>query len=174
MGINATGQRPENAATADSVDGSLADSMEMRNDATRHDAGARAPRQRPTVLMLGGFGRSGSTLLERCLAECQGAVGVGEVLHLWERGLRDDELCGCGVPFSACPFWQHVGAAAYGGWDQLNTIEAVDDRIAVVRNRYLPELACKLPLPRRSIARRRLLERLELLYQAISEISEGT
>ena len=25
---------------------------------------------------------------------------VGEVVHLWERGLRDDELCGCGEPFS--------------------------------------------------------------------------
>lgn len=72
------------------------------------------------VLYLGGIGRSGSTLLERMLGELPGACSLGEVAHLWERGLRDDERCGCGQPFSTCPFWQAVGERAFGGWHQVS------------------------------------------------------
>ena len=41
-----------------------------------------------TVGFVGGFGRSGSTLLERVVAELPGVCALGEVLHLWERGVR--------------------------------------------------------------------------------------
>ncbi|GAA1120089.1 sulfotransferase [Arthrobacter flavus] len=129
-----------------------------------------ASEQPPAVLMLGGFGRSGSTLLERCLAECPGVVGLGEVLHLWERGLRDDELCGCSLPFSDCPFWTGVGEYAYGGWESLDSSLAVEDRTAVVRNRYLPELVTGLTFPTRRRQRQRLLDRLDALYRAARKV----
>ncbi len=74
-----------------------------------------------SVLYVGGLGRSGSTLLERALAQIPGVVGLGEVVYLWERGIRNDERCGCGEPFSACPFWSEVGQLAFGGWDQIDT-----------------------------------------------------
>lgn len=125
----------------------------------------------PNVLMLGGFGRSGSTLLERCLAECPDVVGLGEVLHLWERGLRDNELCGCGLAFAQCPFWQDVGDHAYGGWGTLDVAQAVADRSEVVRNRRLLELVIGVPLRGRSARSRRLVERMEALYRAAVEVS---
>ncbi|UIK89354.2 sulfotransferase [Arthrobacter polaris] len=121
--------------------------------------------------MLGGFGRSGSTLLERCLAECPDVVGLGEVLHLWERGLRDNELCGCSLHFAECPFWQGVGEKAFGGWGTLDVAEAVEDRHEVVRNRYLPELVTGLSPRRRQTRAKRLLIRLNALYHAAAEVS---
>ncbi len=68
------------------------------------------------VLFLGGLGRSGTTLLERILGELPGVTPLGEVVHLWQRGIRADEKCGCGVRFAACPFWQRVGEHAFGGY----------------------------------------------------------
>jgi len=51
------------------------------------------------VLFLAGLGRSGTTLLERALAELPGVQPLGEVIHLWERSVQGDELCGCGEAF---------------------------------------------------------------------------
>ena len=48
------------------------------------------------VLFLGGLGRSGTTLLERLLGQLSGVSPLGEVVHLWQRDLVDDERCGCG------------------------------------------------------------------------------
>ncbi len=135
--------------------------------------GGNAGGQRPAVLMLGGFGRSGSTLLERCLAECPGVVGLGEVLHLWERGLRDDELCGCSLPFSACTFWTEVGQEAYSGWQRIDPSLAVADRSSVVRNRFIPELVTGLSGRTRKKQRQRLLYRLDALYRAAAKVGDA-
>jgi UDP-N-acetylglucosamine transferase subunit ALG13 len=96
---------------------------------------------RPRIAFLGGFGRSGSTLLERMLNEVPGVTAIGESVHLWERGLRDDERCGCGERFSACPHWQAVGEAAFGGWDALDVEHVLALKASVDRTRYVPRLA---------------------------------
>lgn len=93
------------------------------------------------VIYLGGLGRSGSTLLERLLGELPGVTPAGEVAHLWQRGIAENELCACGKPFGDCDYWCRVGASAFGGWDN-----AVADRVARLRNlldrtRYIPALA---------------------------------
>lgn len=123
------------------------------------------------VVYLGGQGRSGSTLLERALAELPGVVGVGEMVHLWDRGLRDDQLCGCGQAFHSCAFWQAVGEAAFGGWRTVDAAEAVGLRYAVDRNRYLPLLARPGLSPRYRDRHARYVERLARLYRAIAEVS---
>ncbi|MCI0689844.1 MAG: sulfotransferase [Sporichthyaceae bacterium] len=128
--------------------------------------------QGPTVLILGGLGRSGSTLLERCLGQMTGMAALGEVLHLWERGLRDDQRCGCGQPFSACPFWQDVGRRAFGGWSEVPAEPAVDDRYTVVRNRHLPALLVGQVGAGARLRRNRLLRRVGALYAA-AEASTG-
>ena len=73
----------------------------------------REPRlQAPVkILYIVGFPRSGSTLLDRLVAANAGLLSAGEVRRVWERGLLADELCGCGQPFSACPFWTRVDRA---------------------------------------------------------------
>ncbi len=58
-----------------------------------------------TIVFIGAVGRSGTTLLERTLATGHGVVALGEMVHVWHRGLEQDEPCGCGEPFSECPFW---------------------------------------------------------------------
>ncbi|MFD0886208.1 sulfotransferase, partial [Streptosporangium algeriense] len=70
------------------------------------------------VVFLGGLGRSGTTLLERLLGEVPGVTPLGEVAHLWTRGVLANEDCGCGKPFGACPFWREVGTRAFGGWSE--------------------------------------------------------
>ena len=54
------------------------------------------------VLYIGGFGRSGSTLVERILGQLPGFCSAGEIVFLWQRGLIDGQLCGCGVPVPEC------------------------------------------------------------------------
>jgi hypothetical protein len=87
------------------------------------------------VLSLAGLGRSGTTLVECALADGVTMAALGEVVHLWERGLVRDELCGCGMPFGRCPFWQEVGSLAFGGWDRVDArrmavLKARVDRVA--------------------------------------------
>ena len=65
------------------------------------------------VVYIGGYTRSGSTLLDRLLGATPGAVSVGELRHLWSMGFIEDRFCGCGEPFSACPFWRRVVGDAF-------------------------------------------------------------
>jgi hypothetical protein len=93
------------------------------------------------VLFLGGLGRSGTTLLERVLGELPGIRPLGEVVHLWQRDVRDDERCGCGTRFSRCDFWRQVGDEAFGGWSTVDVDRILALRQAVERTRHIPRLA---------------------------------
>ncbi len=94
----------------------------------------------PVVLFISGWGRSGSTLLDRLMGELPGAVSVGEVWNVWMNGFVRDELCGCGSAFGSCPFWSAVAERAFGG------VGAVDGRRvrrrmrSVARLKALPRL----------------------------------
>ena len=91
----------------------------------------------PPVLFIGGFGRSGSTLLEAILAQAPGTVALGEVEHLWQRGVLDDERCGCGEAFSRCSFWRDVGERAFDGWDRVDVRRVLELKRRVIRQRHL-------------------------------------
>lgn len=97
------------------------------------------------VVFIGGSGRSGSTLIERLLGELPSVCNVGEVVHLWERGLLRGETCGCGTPLPACPFWTRVGEVAFGGWDRLDVARFLAVKNSVDRNRYIFRLAASRP-----------------------------
>lgn len=68
---------------------------------------------RTRVVFVGGYGRSGSTIIDLLLSRVPGVVAVGEFRHLFGRALGDNELCSCGVPFRDCPFWGKVLAEAF-------------------------------------------------------------
>ena len=91
-----------------------------------------------TVLFIGGLGRSGSTLLDRMLGRLDDVWSVGELVHLWERGLKENNRCGCGQPFADCQFWDRVGEVAFGGWDRLDVEEVLALKASVDRNRFVP------------------------------------
>lgn len=92
------------------------------------------------VLFIGGLGRSGSTLIEKILNEFPDTTAVGETVHLWERGVRDGERCGCGQPFHQCPFWERVGREAFGGWSEIDIDRAIELRWSVDRSRRIPSM----------------------------------
>jgi hypothetical protein len=93
-----------------------------------------------TVLYIGGAGRSGSTLMERLLADVDGFFPAGELRWIWERGLGENQLCSCGQAFCSCPFWTSVFDHAFGGFDspELRGMESL--RRQVDRLRYLPRV----------------------------------
>lgn len=122
-----------------------------------------------TVVEIGGSGRNGSTLVDRVLGQLDRVVAVGELVHLPQRGLVDDELCGCGETFRACDFWQAVGARAVGGWDRVDAHELRALQHRVDRNRYIPWLVTmrgRSPVARADLTR--WAEFLAAVYAAIA------
>ncbi|WP_051549570.1 sulfotransferase [Nocardioides sp. URHA0032] len=122
------------------------------------------------VLYIAGVGRSGSTLLERMLGALPGCVNTGELNAIFSRVISQDQRCGCGEPFSACPFWTAVGEQAFGGW------ESVTDRMCrlqqhLVRQRRVPQLAAGVAGPdfRHQLAD--YLDGYQRLYRAIAQVS---
>jgi hypothetical protein len=95
----------------------------------------------PRVVFLGGLGRSGTTLVERLLGELPSVTPLGEVVHLWSRGVLAAEPCGCGRPLPECPFWRQVGEAAFGGWTRVLAERVLALRRRVDRTRRIPRVA---------------------------------
>lgn len=79
-----------------------------------------------SVVFVGGYGRSGSTIIDLLLNRVPGIVAVGEFRHLFGRALADNELCSCGKPFRDCEFWSAVLAEAFPkGFDRERIQQAV-------------------------------------------------
>jgi Sulfotransferase family len=127
--------------------------------------------QAAQVLYLGGFGRSGSTLLERSVGELGDVCAVGELVHLWERGLGDNELCGCGQPFRACSFWTEVGQAAFGGWDALDAEHVASLKHAVDRNRHFGRLLLGSHFGKFGRQLREYTALYDAIYRAVAQVS---
>ncbi|MGZ4448844.1 MAG: sulfotransferase [Nocardioides sp.] len=124
-----------------------------------------------TVVYLAGFGRSGSTLVERLLGAAPGWANVGELVELSRTVARADERCGCGLPFSRCPVWTGVGEAAFGGWgeDVLDLLTTAQRRAA--RQRHLPRLVASPGHP--SGASAALRAAYSRVYRAIARVTDA-
>lgn len=145
----------------------------QRTAAALADSLDTAPAPVP-VLFVGGIGRSGSTLLDRMLGGMPEVCAIGEVVHLWERGLAQGEKCGCGQPFGRCDFWRTVGELAFGGWDAVDVERVRELSARVDRTRFVPQLA----LPRLPKALRRDLteyaDYYARIYRAVQAVSGCT
>jgi hypothetical protein len=120
---------------------------------------------------IGGLGRSGSTLLERVAGRLDGVCVLGEVVHLWERGIGYDELCSCGEPFSRCPFWQEVGTAAFGGWEKVDVDRMLHLAGRVDRTRHVPAAAAGRTSAARAADIAEYTERFAAVYEAARTVS---
>ncbi len=122
------------------------------------------------VLFIGGAPRSGTTLVDLLLGALPGFFSGGELMFVWERGVRDNQLCGCGQPFHDCPFWSEVGKHAFGGWENV-------DLEAILRLRqHVDRHVNFFPLPgglrrRTRLELAQLTELLTQLYSSIRAVS---
>jgi hypothetical protein len=124
-----------------------------------------------TLLFVGGLGRSGSTLLELILAQSPDVCALGEVVHLWERALRNDELCGCGERFSGCEFWQQVGKQAVGGWSAVDVDSVLALKARVDRTRHILRLSRRRLPASLSADVRRYADLYTRIYRAAADVS---
>lgn len=92
------------------------------------------------MVYIGGHGRSGSTLLERMLGQLDDFVAVGELRHLLNRGLDENQLCGCGTRFWECEFWRGVVKEVFGSRDDIPFAEFHELKRRVDRTRYIPHM----------------------------------
>ncbi|MGF1666463.1 MAG: sulfotransferase [Acidimicrobiia bacterium] len=98
------------------------------------------------VLAIVGSDRSGSTLLDNILGGIPGAFSGGEIRYLWERGLDELRLCGCGVRVVDCEVWSQVLAQVpsetidtprmLADLELLRTRHAFTPRVPVVGRRH--------------------------------------
>jgi hypothetical protein len=123
------------------------------------------------VIYVGGVIRSGSTLLDRMLGELPDHVAVGELCYLWQHSVRLDRACGCGLAFSACPFWSAVGKEAFGGWSTVDVDEVIALQLSLDTTRDIPMLVA--PRLSRAFAARleRYTELVSKLYAAIAHVA---
>jgi hypothetical protein len=125
----------------------------------------------PVVAYVAGCGRSGSTLLDRILGQLPGVTAVGEFARLFQPGILDRHLCGCGEPVRGCPFWSAVAEQAVGGFDSVQFARMVQLRVRVSRTRHIPLTlagSAAVPFSRHLQDYARLLDRW---YSAISVVS---
>lgn len=131
--------------------------------------GQKYPAQVVKVVYLGGWGRSGTTVLADLLGAHQGVFSGGEIRYLWQRGVLGGRLCGCGKPVSGCELWQRVRKAAYGSAEpDPRHVVALQDEVARVRN--TPRLLWSRRT-RNSAALAEYRQLLTRLYQGIAEVT---
>ena len=120
------------------------------------------------VLYIGGFGRSGTTLLSRLLGELPGVCAIGEAVNLWRQGIVRNEMCSCGQPFYSCSFWQEVGAVAFNGWDRVDLDSVLAGQSEGSRFRYAKEAGFTLASPKPAPA---ISSYYRQLYSAVTQVS---
>ena len=123
------------------------------------------------VLYIGSWGRSGSTLLDLLLGQLPGFVSVGELRYLWERGLAERQLCGCGSPVPDCPFWRAVLEEAFGGTSLVYAEEVLGLWKRVDGLARIPLLLAPKGQPANDKDMRALREVLGRLYRAVGTVS---
>ena len=62
----------------------------------------------PTVIFIAGEGRSGSTVLDRCIGTVEGAASFNEMHEIVHQYQRNKKRCSCGVYPQDCAFWREV------------------------------------------------------------------
>ncbi len=127
---------------------------------------------RVKVAYIGGLGRSGSTLLDRMLGQLPGFHSAGEIRDLWQRGLVENRLCGCGLAFRECPFWSAVGEEAFGGWDRVDVAHVIGLSRSIDRHSRIPLLVAHAAWPPFDRRLREFHGTLERLYRAIALVGE--
>lgn len=122
------------------------------------------------ILYIVGWGRSGTTILDRILGQIEGFNSVGEIRYIWDRNFIDNHLCGCGRRFRECPEWRAIIEDAYGSFDAIDSRRMIELRDHLTRTRHTIGLI--MPGALRQVMwnkARDYLESLTSLYRAIRD-----
>jgi hypothetical protein len=124
------------------------------------------------VLYIGGPSRSGSTVLSQILGEIPGFFNAGELLNIWDRGIKHQGVCSCGNSVENCPVWGKVTQAITRNpaFDNVDVLIALRDKLA--RSGKMPlNIKNKLSKPAADQDSRVYLENLAYLYRSIANFT---
>ena len=88
------------------------------------------------LIVICGWGRSGSTILGSVLGELPGFFFGGEMRNLWNRVLLDNKICGCNKPIKECDFWTKV--LKNGNIENVDPVEMNNLLMKYTRTRHTP------------------------------------
>ena len=95
--------------------------------------------EKPRVLYLCGWGRSGTTIIDQVLGEVPGFTSVGELRSLWDTDPATHK-CGCGQVVNRCPLWGPLlRAMEQASGYTMEDVASLRDEVA--RTRHLPRLS---------------------------------
>jgi hypothetical protein len=117
------------------------------------------------VLYIAGSGRSGSTILDNILGQVEGGFSVGELRYVWDRGIIQNRICGCGAPFRGCNLWKRVFDNGFGGFDGIDA-----NRMLALRDQCDPTRSLAFTRSMNSQALDAYRPALQRLYNATSTI----
>ncbi len=127
------------------------------------------------VVYIAGWGRSGSTLLARILAQFDGLTHLGELRTLWVDGFKPKGICGCGQPLKHCEVWRQIIDQAFGDIDAIDA-----PAMTTLRRRQEPHSQALLQLLTLPGQRQKFMAQSEAyrtvlakLYQSIHQHQNG-
>ncbi len=126
------------------------------------------------VLYIAGWGRSGSTLLDKILGQAKGFFSAGELRHIWHHSMLQNTLCGCGSSFRDCEVWRNIFSEAFGGFEAVNAHRMAELTHKETRSWRIPRLFWDIDGHGISASRREYLDTLEKLYIAVAATTRSS
>ena len=126
------------------------------------------------VILICGNDRSGSTLFDLFLGQFENFFPVGEIRHIWDWGVGENLLCGCGDKFNDCNFWNKVIEETFGSYEKISKSNLRKLWLSVDHGRYLPQLVYTKYYPSFKKNLNEYSKILNNLYKAISKVSGCT
>lgn len=122
----------------------------------------------PKVVFIAGEGRSGSTVLDRCIGTAEGAASFNEMHEIVHQYRRNKKRCSCGELPQDCLFWHEVFADKALS-ENLTELETGFERYDGSRNAIRLLLGLYGPEDRRRL--RRYGELTLALYRRIADVA---
>ena len=123
------------------------------------------------VLLIAGEGRSGSTVLSQVLGGIDTIFAAGEIHHLLDRGIQENQLCGCGKPFHECEVWSKVLETVSGSVNDIHIERLIRAQAKLSRYHYLPQLALRQGISSLQDDLTIYVDFVQKIYKAIADVT---
>jgi hypothetical protein len=133
----------------------------------------------PTVVYIGGTGRTGSTTVDQLAGQIPGWFSAGEMGWFWELAVGENGRCPCGRSVPECEVWSAVldQVANRRSHDASGDTQALAKRMTQSRRRFnsvhLPAMVLPGFTARRLAGMRDYLDTQRGLYEAIAEVTDA-